>query len=190
MSTPSASTPVRVPSAASGYTAATLDPDLRSQINTLLIKDGHINKIQEHLLHALHAHPSNWPTAIENHALSLLRSGEVTSFPALMRRVMDDVRHQTAMNSSSSSSSPSPSNTKGGATTTTTTTTTSNGVAEAAATTNGGGKKVNGAAGNNGLVVEGAEDKSLALPQGVVEDALRVTRESLEMVCEIEGVDT
>ena len=38
------STPVKVPSSAANYTPATLDPDLRSQINTLLIRDGHINK--------------------------------------------------------------------------------------------------------------------------------------------------
>lgn len=38
------SMPVKVPSSAASYTPATLDPDLRSQINTLLIKDGHINK--------------------------------------------------------------------------------------------------------------------------------------------------
>jgi len=38
------STPVKVPSSAASYTPATLDPDLRSQINTLLIRDGHVAK--------------------------------------------------------------------------------------------------------------------------------------------------
>lgn len=36
------STPVKVPSAAANYTPATLDPDLRSQINTTLLRDGHV----------------------------------------------------------------------------------------------------------------------------------------------------
>ncbi len=38
------STPVKVPSAAATYTPATLDPDLRSQVNTVLIRDGHVSK--------------------------------------------------------------------------------------------------------------------------------------------------
>lgn len=38
------STPVKVPPSAAAYTPATLDPDLRSQINTLLLRDGHIAK--------------------------------------------------------------------------------------------------------------------------------------------------
>lgn len=84
-----------------------------------------------------------------------------------MRQVMDDVRHQTAMNPASSSSSSAASN---------------------GAETNGNGntKKANG---SNG-VEAGGDKPNLALPQAVVEDALRVTRESLEMVCEIEGDGT
>ncbi|KAB5558524.1 hypothetical protein GE09DRAFT_1221628 [Coniochaeta sp. 2T2.1] len=176
MASGNSSTPVKVPSSATSYTPATLDPDLRSQINTLLIKDGHINKIQDHLLHTLNAHHANWPTAIQTHALSLLRSGEVTTFPALVRRVMDDVRHQTAL------ASPSSSITNGGG-----------------AETNGSNKKTNGVTNGNGGETNGnsgetttatGEEKNLALPQGVVDDALRVTRESLEMVCEIEGDGT
>lgn len=38
------STPVKVPSSAADYTPATLDPDLRSQINTILLRDGHVPK--------------------------------------------------------------------------------------------------------------------------------------------------
>lgn len=38
------STPVKVPSSAANYTPATLDPDLRSQINTVLLRDGHVAK--------------------------------------------------------------------------------------------------------------------------------------------------
>jgi hypothetical protein len=37
-------TPVKVPKAASTYTPTTQDPDLRSQINTVLLRDGHISK--------------------------------------------------------------------------------------------------------------------------------------------------
>lgn len=37
-------TPVKVPSSAANYTPATLDPDLRSQINTVLLRDGHVSK--------------------------------------------------------------------------------------------------------------------------------------------------
>ncbi|KAH8909900.1 hypothetical protein BR93DRAFT_976104 [Coniochaeta sp. PMI_546] len=161
MASSNSSTPVKVPSSATSYTPATLDPDLRSQINTLLIKDGHINKIQDHLLHSLNAHPTNWPTAIQSHALSLLRSGEVTTFPALVRRVMDDVRHQTAMGSSA------------------------NGVE-----TNGSNGTKKDKQHVNGSSADSEDKANLALPQAVVEDALRVTRESLEMVCEIEGDGT
>lgn len=37
-------TPVKVPSAVANNTPATLDPDLRSQINTVLLRDGHVTK--------------------------------------------------------------------------------------------------------------------------------------------------
>ncbi|KAK0756629.1 hypothetical protein N5P37_010784 [Trichoderma harzianum] len=153
------STPVKVPPSAANYTPATLDPDLRSQINTILLKDGHVTKIQEALLHALNSNSSNWPTAIQNHALTLLRSGEVTTFPALLRRVLDDVREGQPSTSSSSSS-------------------TSSANGKSSATTNGNGdtKKTNGA----------SEKLPLAIPTSVIEEALRITRESLDAVVEIE----
>ena len=37
-------TPVKLPKAVSTYTTTTQDPDLRSQINTVLLRDGHISK--------------------------------------------------------------------------------------------------------------------------------------------------
>lgn len=37
-------TPVRVPKVATTYTPTTQDPDLRSQINTVLLRDGHVEK--------------------------------------------------------------------------------------------------------------------------------------------------
>ncbi|RFU79015.1 hypothetical protein TARUN_3217 [Trichoderma arundinaceum] len=150
------STPVKVPSSAANYTPATLDPDLRSQINTILLKDGHVTRIQEALLHALNANSSNWPTAIQNHALTLLRSGEVTTFPALLRRVLDDVREGQPSTSS---------------------TTSANG--KSGATTNGDTKKTNGAS-------SASEKLPLAIPTSVIEEALRITRECLDSVCEIE----
>ncbi|KAI9167455.1 hypothetical protein HJFPF1_03582 [Paramyrothecium foliicola] len=141
------------------YTPATLDPDLRSQINTLLLRDGHVSKIQESLLHALNAHSTNWPTLIQNHALTLLRSGEVTTFPALLRRVLNDVREDSVA---------APAATTNGS----------------KAATNGDAKKVNGAAA--AAAAAAAEKSSLAVPDAVIEEALKVTRESLEAVCEIE----
>lgn len=96
-----------------------------------------------------------------------------------MRRVMDDVRHQTAMNPSSSSSSSSSTQQQNG------------GGVETNGNGNGNSNKkaVNGSSSYGGV---DSDDKqpNLALPQAVVEDALRVTRESLEMVCEIEGDGT
>ncbi|PNY23778.1 Uncharacterized protein TCAP_06280, partial [Tolypocladium capitatum] len=150
------STPVKVPSSAANYTPATLDPDLRSQINTVLLRDGHVAKIQEALLHALNSHPSNWPTAVQAHALTLLRDGEVSTYPALLRRVLDDVR-------ASSPSSP--------------------------ATFRNGSKTPNGDASrivNGTAAAAAAGGGGLALPEVVIEEALRVARESLEAVCEIE----
>lgn len=114
-------------------------------------------RIQEVLLHALNANTTNWPTAIQNHALALLRSGEITTFPALINQVLDDVREQTAASNASSSSASG---------------------ANGKAATNGDSKKVNGAA--------GAEKLSLAVPTSVVEEAMKITRECLDAVCEIE----
>ncbi|CAG8973909.1 hypothetical protein HYALB_00003687 [Hymenoscyphus albidus] len=85
-------TPVRVPKAVAAYAPTTQDPDLRSQINTVLLRDGHINKIQESLLHSLNSSSTNWPTLIHNHALHLLRAGDIVTFPVLMKRVLDDIR--------------------------------------------------------------------------------------------------
>ncbi|KAH8672689.1 hypothetical protein BGZ60DRAFT_373805 [Tricladium varicosporioides] len=139
-------TPVRVPKAAATYTPSTQDPDLRSQINTVLLRDGHISKIQESLLHALHASPTNWPTLVQSHALALLRSGDpsISTFPALMSRVLDDIRKDSI------------------------------------AARNEGGE----AAQTNGTK-KGKEKESLALPKTVVDEGVRVTRECLELVCEV-----
>ncbi|KAI1144144.1 hypothetical protein F5Y05DRAFT_363821 [Hypoxylon sp. FL0543] len=160
MSHPS-QTPVKVPASATAYTPATQDPDLRSQINALLIKEGYANKIQEHLLHSLNAHPSNWPSTVQSHALALLRSGDVTTFPALVRRVLEDVRHDTAAAAASTSA-------------------TENG-------TNGG--EVNGSGTNGASKANGASSSaegSLAIPQSVIDAVLKVTRECLDAVAEVD----
>ncbi|KAB8295877.1 hypothetical protein EYC80_008698 [Monilinia laxa] len=99
-------TPVRVSKSAANYAPTTQDPDLRSQINALLLKDGHVAKIQETLLHALHSSPTNWPTLIQAHALTLLRSGNYTTFPVLIAKVLEDIRADTLALQNSSSSPP------------------------------------------------------------------------------------
>ncbi|KAH6636454.1 hypothetical protein F5144DRAFT_180685 [Chaetomium tenue] len=175
MASQNPTTPVKVPSSAASYTAATLDPDLRSQINSLLIKDGHVTKIQESLLHALHSHKSNWPTAVQNHALSLLRSGEVTSFPALLRRVLEDVRQDTTF---------SPNGTTATTNGTSSSKAAANGTSEENGTPVPNGSKTNGAAANNGTGA-GARP-SLAVPSTVVDEALKVTRDCLDSVCEMD----
>ncbi|KAK4039710.1 hypothetical protein C8A01DRAFT_46894 [Parachaetomium inaequale] len=178
MSSQPPSTPVKVPSSAANYTAATLDPDLRSQINSILIKEGHVTKIQDNLLHALHSHKSNWPTVIQNHALSMLRSGEVTSFPALLRRVLEDVRQDTAFSPSNAAN-----NTTNGKAAATNGASDENGV-NGSSSSSKKGDATNGAATTNGSNT--GDRPSLAIPQTVVDEALKVTRDCLESVCEID----
>lgn len=146
-------TPLKVSPAATSYTAATMDSDLRSQINTLLINDELSVKIQEALLHSLNAHPANWPTQIQQHALSLLRAGDITTFPALLDKVLEDVRQSTAAAAADSSSA-------------------TNGEAN--------GKKTNGDAG-------AGSTSNLAVPQAVVDEALKVTMDCLVDLVEFSG---
>jgi hypothetical protein len=173
-------TPVRVPKAASTYTPTTQDPDLRSQINTILLRDGHISKfvsfspplprqsmqsasthkltthrVQETLLHALNASPTNWPTLVRDHALALLRSGDCTTFPALMTRVLDDIKEDTAAARSQEAKE--------------------NGTA--AVGTKEVGKPAQG---------KGEGGQSLALPKSVVEEGVRITKECLDLIVEVE----
>ncbi|KAI0180279.1 hypothetical protein GGR52DRAFT_569028 [Hypoxylon sp. FL1284] len=166
-------TPVKVPPSATSYTPATQDVDLRSQINMLLHKEGHVTRIQDTLLHSLDAHPSNWPSAVQSHALALLRSGEVTTFPALMRRVLEDVRQDTAAASASSSFSDSntASNSSGGET-------------NGAATNGNGSNNKNGA--SNDSSGGGGGGGGLAIPDAVVDAVLKTTRECLDTVCEVD----
>jgi hypothetical protein len=139
--------------------------------STKLTKPLSIYRIQEHLLHSLNSNHSNWPTAVQNHALSLLRSGEITTFPALLRRVIEDVRQDTALG-------PNPNKAVNGGTSS----------SEEGSTVNG--KKTDG--GTNGNANNGVASNrpSLAVPQSVVEEALKVTRESLDTVCEMDDSGT
>ncbi len=113
----------------------------------------------------MNSHQANWPTMIQTHALSLLRSGEVSSFPALLRRVIEDVRHDTALAPNS------------------------NGTNKAVngASTDENGATVNGkkTEGTNGATTSGPRP-NLAIPQAVVDEALKSTRECLESMCEID----
>jgi len=164
------STTVKLPSAAVNYTQGTQDPDLRSQIYTLLLKEGHVSKIHDHLLHCLHAHTSNWPSILQAHALSLLRSGEVATFPALLHRILDDVRRDSLTSTKCPASS-----TTGG---------------PEAACGNGAGH-ANGKTATDGKGLGNASDHtpSLSVPKTVVEEALVVTRECLETVCELKEAE-
>ncbi|RYP02790.1 hypothetical protein DL764_005620 [Monosporascus ibericus] len=194
MSHPS-STPVKVPASAATYTAATLDPDLRSQINTVLLREGHIAKIQDHLLHSLDAHPSNWSSAVESHALSLLRSGEVSTFPALIRRVLEDVRHDTAAAAEARAAATTPSSASETMTSAASSdTATKNGEVNGTSTTVNGNntitttKKtgVNGASSSGGGGGGRDTANNLAVPAAVIEGVLKVARESLEAVCQLD----
>ncbi|KAF7532575.1 hypothetical protein G7Z17_g13623 [Cylindrodendrum hubeiense] len=82
----------------------------------------------------------------------------ITTFPALLHRVLEDVRHDSALNPTSSSTNGSKPATNGDT------------------KSNGAGKDAKGADNKHGL----------AVPDSVIEEALRVTRESLEAVCEVE----
>lgn len=145
---------VKIPTGAANYTQATIDPELRSTLNGLLLQEGHVRRIQERLVHTLNANEANWPTNIQNHALHLLRSGEVTSFPVLMRRVLEDVRQDTQQGK---------------------------GKGEA----NGSDSKSNGDGGKK--AVNGADQKpNLALPQAVIDEAVKITRECLEEIATLE----
>ncbi|KAI9840391.1 MAG: hypothetical protein M1837_001649 [Sclerophora amabilis] len=67
-----------------------LTPALRSDINASLLAGGQVEKIQSHLLTLLSQ--SSWPSSIRQLCLSLLRSGEVTSYAQLVQRVREEVR--------------------------------------------------------------------------------------------------
>lgn len=85
------------------------------------------------MLHALDSDSSDWPSRIQAHALNLLRNGEATTFPILLKRVLDDI------------------------------------------------------SADQKRMAAGEGVHPLALPKVVIEEGVRVTRESLEQVCEVVG---
>jgi hypothetical protein len=109
-------------------------------------------------MHALNASPTNWPTLIQDHALALLRSGDYTTFPALMTRVLDDIKADAAAARSQEEAK-------------------ENGTGAAGA---GSSKPAAVAMG------KGEGGKSLALPKSVVEEGVRITKECLDLVVEVE----
>ncbi|TGJ79837.1 hypothetical protein E0Z10_g8934 [Xylaria hypoxylon] len=187
------STPVKVPPSAATYTPATQDADLRSQINTVLLREGQATKIQERFLHSLDAHSSNWPSAIQSYALALLRSGEVSTFPALIRRVLEDVRRDSAAATAAlAPSNNPPSTTANNTQTSSSSSSSSTNANESNPTKDGanGAAAVNGtsktAGGINGTTAGPDGTPNLAIPTAVVEAVLKVVRESLEAVCDVE----
>ncbi|KAL5612850.1 hypothetical protein BROUX41_004068 [Berkeleyomyces rouxiae] len=181
---------VNVPAAAGGYSAATIDTDLRTSINMTLLRDGHVNKIQEHLLQSLNSHSADWPTLVQTHALALLRSGEATSFPALLRRVLDDVRTANApatLAAALSSSTDNDNDDDAAAATADKQKDTPDSSAKKNGTPAGAGA---GAAAANGgaqaTTANASSEIDLALPRAVMQSALRVTRECLEDVVSVE----
>lgn len=138
-------------------------------------------RIQEHLLYALNAHQNNWPTQVQNRALALLRSGEATSFPLLLRQILEEVRKETALEPrpDNSSAAANGSNSNG------------NEAASTVQVNGAGGKKANGAGPGPGEASNLHQNTttSLAIPTAVVEEALKVTKDALTSVAEFEDGD-
>lgn len=132
--------------------------------------------MQEHLLYALNAHQNNWPTQVQNRALALLRSGEATSFPSLLKQIIEEVRKETALEPRPDSSTANGSSN-------------SNGNEASTVQVNGaGGKKANGAGPGPGEASNLHQNTttSLAIPTAVVAEALKVTKDALNSVAEFE----
>ncbi|KAH6653831.1 hypothetical protein BKA67DRAFT_535181 [Truncatella angustata] len=92
---PPPSAKAKLPAAADQYTSATLDAESRNEIYKILIHEGYVEKIQERLLHRLHSDPSNWPTTLEQRGIDMLRNGEADTFPKLIKKILEEVRHDT-----------------------------------------------------------------------------------------------
>ena len=101
----------------------------------------------------------------------------MTSFPALLRRVLEDVRQDTTFSPNN--------NNNGTATNGTSSKAAANGTSaeENGTPTATNGNKTNGAAGAGAGA--GARP-SLAVPATVVDEALKVTRDCLDTVCEMD----
>lgn len=138
-------------------------------------------RLQDQLLYTLNAHSNNWPTQIQGRALALLRSGEVTTFPVLLKQILDEVRKETAAGPTGKTSSSSA---------------VANGNGTAADSSAGGGGSNNGVNGSKKHAAGPGPGEasnlnretttSLAVPATVVEEALKVTRGVLKEVAEFE----
>lgn len=145
------------------------------------------HRIEEQLLYSLHAHSNNWPTQIQNRALALLRSGDVQTFPALLRQILEEVRKETALEPSSRTAGGGGSANGNSS---------SNGNSSETVQVNGSGSGPGGKkAAANGSSAPGPGEASnlhtntstsLAVPQAVVDDALRVTKEALMAVADFD----
>ena len=101
----------------------------------------------------------------------LLRDNEVSSFPALLRRVLEDVRRdQQGLGSSSATNGADVAKDKD-----------SKDKDKEKDKPNGEKKAVNGTASTGG-----GDKQSLAMPSAVVEDALRVTMDCLKEIVSLE----
>ena len=91
----------------------------------------------------------------------MLRSGEVSTFPALLRRVLDDIKQETL------AASPKP----------------------AQGSEHSTSPITNGAAANGNVrrTNHSEAPAAVAVPTSVIEDALKITRDCLENTCDVEG---
>lgn len=122
-------------------------------------------RIQETLLHALNTSPTNWPTLIQDHALSLLRDGSCMSFQELIRQVMADIKSDTQTQAAQQKT---------------------NGATGGGGGTGGGAvKEGKGGGGGRAENGEGSASPTLALPKTVIEEGVRITRECLDAVVEV-----
>lgn len=127
-------------------------------------------------MYTLNAHPNNWPTQIQNRALALLRSGEATTFPSLLKQILDEIRKETVID-------PKPDSAANGSS--------SNGNESSVQVNGAGGKKANGAGPGPGEAsnLHQNNSTSMAVPVAVVEEALKATKEALASVAEFEDAD-
>lgn len=170
--------PIPTTSCASAHRPATLPP---ASANTCVgVPDPSLfYRIQEHLLYSLNAHSNNWPTQIQNRALALLRSGDAQTFPALLRQILEEVRKETALEPSSKSDGSANGNSNGSSETVQVN---GSGSGGKKATANGSSAPGPGEASN----LHTNTSTSLAVPQSVVDDALKITKEALMAVAEFD----
>lgn len=103
----------------------------------------------------------------------MLRSGDVTTFPALLRRVLDDVRHDNLTRPQSDPDAHKANGTK------------INGVTGSPAVASPATLPSITPTTASAVAIAADGKPTLALPTAVVEELLKAVRESLEEICEI-----